>query len=38
MVFIQDPNTQALPRLYSLTLDDDGSPTKDKSVNSIKVK
>ncbi|EIE82182.1 glycogen debranching enzyme [Rhizopus delemar RA 99-880] len=33
MVFIQDPNTQALPRLYSLTLDDDGSPTKDKSVN-----
>ncbi|KAG1474093.1 hypothetical protein G6F56_000561 [Rhizopus delemar] len=32
MVFIQDPTAQALPRLYSITLDDDGSPTRDKSV------
>ncbi|CAO3677998.1 unnamed protein product [Rhizopus microsporus] len=30
MVFIQDPIAQSLPRLYVLTLDDDGSP-KDKS-------
>lgn len=38
MVHIEEvKNIESIPRLYTLTLSDDGSPEKDKSVSIVEI-